>query len=91
MTDADDFTDYGEPCGCGHTRSKHGNLPGCSGTHERLDMTELPAPEYAPEDSDNPFAWPANWPPVDQAPRVAEPCKCRAFGPADPEPPEGWF
>lgn len=86
MTDIDDFTDYTEPCHCGHSRRKHGNLPGCSGTRTDIDRDALPAPEYS--DPDSPFEWPNNWPGINDVPRVTRPCGCAGFTPADPEPPE---
>ncbi|GAA2092492.1 hypothetical protein [Actinomadura alba] len=87
MTDIDDFTDYTEGCACGHPRRQHGN-EGCDGTNQRLDHEQLPAPSYA--DESDPFAWPVNWPPPEQAPTTEIPCTCDAFGPAEPEPPEDW-
>lgn len=89
MTDIDDGTDYAEGCGCGHSRGRHGNL-GCSGTRRELDRKQLTEPVYAAEDGDSPFAWPENWPPVNEAPHVEVPCTCRGFSPAEPEPPEEW-
>lgn len=89
MTDIDDWTDYSESCSCGHDRRKHWPTE-CSGTRERLDVSMLPAPEYAPEDEGSPFAWPTNWPSVDAAPVTSEPCTCTSFGLAEPEPPEVW-
>lgn len=90
MTDINDFTDYTEGCSCGHSRSDHGNVGGCSGTRSELDTSKLPPPTIAPEDVESPFAWPNNWPPVDVCPHVNKPCTCRRFSPAEPEPPEDW-
>lgn len=90
MTDIDDFTDYGEQCGCGHPHRAH-RPTACTGTHRQLDHERLPAPtDNADDATDDPFAWPSNWPPVDQAPTRERPCGCTRFGPADPEPPEEW-
>lgn len=87
MTDVNDFTDYGEPCGCGHSNRKH--YPrACSGTRKELDRAALPAPVY--NDEGNPFEWPTNWPPVDDCPYVDVPCTCPGFSPAEPDPPEDW-
>lgn len=88
MTDVNDFTDYGETCGCGHPHRQHGLNGGCSGTHRTLDIKALPEPEGV--DENDPFGWPANWPAVADCPQVERPCLCRSFGPADPEPPEEW-
>ncbi|HZE34070.1 MAG TPA: hypothetical protein VE198_21885 [Actinoallomurus sp.] len=91
MTDINDFTDYSEPCSCGHTLREHWPTnTGCSGQRREMDTAALPTPEYAPEDTGSPFAWPSNWPPANQCPHVEVPCTCGAFAPADPEPPEDW-
>jgi hypothetical protein len=80
---ADDWAK--EDCACGHRRSAHGR-GACSRTVEGRDLDSLPKPEYAPDDEDHPFAWPANWPPLADVPLVTKPCPCTEFH--DPEPSE---
>lgn len=74
MIDADDWAK--EDCVCGHVRYAHKAGTGeCSRT--RI-VTEKPA-DLPPANDDDPFSWPANWPPHDTWPRVEKPCDCKRF------------
>lgn len=88
MTAADDAF-MTQECECGHKRMFHDLLVGrCWCAHHVQDRSQLPEPEYA--EGASMFAWPANWPPNKDIPRLYFPCECRSFAEAPPIPgPDG--
>jgi hypothetical protein len=87
--DDDPYDTHKDDCRCRHRRSAH-TRTGCTRTVKVTAWSVLPLPQYKPGEEDHPFAWPTNWPPVNQLPQITKDCSCTGFHEPEPAEPDDY-